>query len=105
MFEDAADFLTAQNHRKFLLTRGSNKFAGGPLTLQGLLVKEFDTADGNSARSPGPLLDILNIEGVVTQLFLADLGWRFLIVFGELENGSNIRLSGTPPLILVEKYG
>ncbi len=56
------------------------------------MVEELDPTQGDGAGTPGPFLDILDMEEVVPELFFSDLIGGFVIVLGKLPNGPNIHL-------------
>jgi hypothetical protein len=61
-----------------------------PLLVEGLLVQEFDGAEGNRDRTTGRFLFVGEVEKVSPQFFVADLVWRLAIVLGQLTNGGHV---------------
>jgi hypothetical protein len=87
-----SDFVWSEDHREFLLARRSDEVEDGPLSVQSLLEEELDAANGDGAGGPRPLLDILDVEEVLSEFFLGDEVGRLVIVLGEQSHGPNVHL-------------
>ena len=90
--KDRSNLFRAQDHRELLLPGGPNEGESAPLSLEGFLIEELDATKSNGAGSAGELLDILEIEEILTKLLFTDLVRRFLLMLGELVHGPDIHL-------------
>jgi len=63
-----------EENRELLLAGCPHKGQGGPRALEGVLVDERDTAQGNGAGTPRRVLDVLAIEEGVAEFFFGDAG-------------------------------
>jgi hypothetical protein len=55
-----------------------------------LLEEELDSAQGDGGGWPRVLLDILDVQEILSKFLLGDEVRRLLVVIGELANSSNI---------------
>jgi hypothetical protein len=70
--EKLSNFFDAEDDWKLFLAWGANKGEGGPRSAEGLLEEELDAAERDCARTAGVVLDILEIEEVLSEFFLRD---------------------------------
>jgi hypothetical protein len=73
--EKLADLFETEDHRQLFLAWRSHKTPGGPVAVEGLLEEELDAAQRDRARTAGVLLDILEGEAVLSEVFLTDQVW------------------------------
>lgn len=60
------------------------------MTVEGVLEEEFDTAESDSDRGAGPLLDIDDVKEVVSEFLLRDEVRGFVKVLGELTDSTDV---------------
>jgi hypothetical protein len=83
-------FFDAEDHRQLLLARRSNQFKRGKLSLERFIAEELDAADGDRRSGSRVLLDILDVQQILSEFFLSDEVGRLVVVLGELADGSHI---------------
>jgi len=93
--EGSSDLLEAQYSGEGFDPLGFDKPDGGPVPFEGVLIEEFDAAQGDGAGHPGPSGDIGAIEEIMPQFFIGDQVWGFMVVFGEFEDGPGVGLLGS----------
>ena len=77
IFQDSADFITAEDNREFLFFFRADEFKGGPLPFESIGKKELDTAKSNRGSGSRPFTDIFVEQEILAQFFFSDFGWRF----------------------------
>jgi hypothetical protein len=90
--ENPVHLLTAEDDRQLFLAWGANKGEGRPLSGERMLEEKLDPAQGDGARAAGVLLDMLEVEEILSELFLGDQGRGFVIVLRQLAHGSDVHL-------------
>jgi hypothetical protein len=60
-----------------------------------MLEKELNAAKGDGAGTTGVVLDVFDIQEVLTKCFLGHEIWGFMEMFGQLTDGSDIHFLGT----------
>jgi hypothetical protein len=78
--EDSSNFIRAQDGWKLLLAMGTDKVENGKISVESMFEEELDAAQSNSGGRARVFLDILEIEKILSQLFLRDQVWGFVIV-------------------------
>ena len=93
--ENPTNLLRAQDDRKLLFASRANKVENGEVSLESVLEEKLDTAKSNGDAAAGVFLDILEIEEILSKLFLRDQIWGFVKVLRELSNGLDVAFLGT----------
>ena len=93
--EHRSHLFEAQDHGQFLLARGADNAEGGPVSVEGVLEEELDATQGNRARAPRVLLDILDVEEILSEFFLGDHVWGLVIVLRQLAHSPDVHLLRT----------
>ena len=84
----------AEDDGEFLLPWGADTGQRGPLPFEGVLVEELDAAQRNGAGAPRVVLDVFDIEEIVTEFLLHNLVRGFVVMFRQLADGSDRHLLG-----------
>ena len=92
--ENLSHFFPAEDDGQLLFSRRAHQLERGQRTLEGVLVEELQAAQGDGGAAAGPVLDVLDVEKVLPQFFVADLIRRLVIVLGQLADGPDIHLLG-----------
>jgi hypothetical protein len=93
--ECSANLFDAQDGGEGFDPLGLEETHGGPVPLEGVLIEEFDAAQGDGAGHPGPSGDIGAIEEILPQFLIGDQVWGFMVVFGEFADGPGVGLLGS----------
>jgi hypothetical protein len=93
--QDGAYFVDTEDNRQLLLPRCADKGEGGPFPLERVLIEELDATERNRTRATGGVLDVFEVEKVLTQFFLRHVLRGLVIVFGQLPYGPDIALLGS----------
>jgi hypothetical protein len=70
--ENLTHLCEAEDDGQLLLRRRTHDAEDGPATVERLFVEESDPADGDGHRVAGVVFDVLEMEEVLPQFFLAD---------------------------------
>ena len=96
--EKAAHLGGREDDGQFELGIGADQcHLGGPGAAEGFLPEKLDGAEGLGGGRPGDLLDGLEMNEVLAELFGADLIGRTVEVFAELSNAGVVGLFGAGP--------
>jgi hypothetical protein len=93
--ENSANLIRAQNGWKLLFAMGTDKVENGKISVKGMFEEELDTAQSNSGGRARVFLDILEVEKILSQLFLRDQVWGFVIVLRQQTHGLDVALLST----------
>ncbi len=88
------NFLSAEYDWQFLLFFGPDKFEICPVPFQGQHVEKLDAAERNSTCGSGPFSYIFVIEEILTEFFIINIFWCFLIMFCKLPYSSGLHFYG-----------
>jgi hypothetical protein len=66
------DLFAAEAHRQLLLPWWSHDGEDGPVAIEGMLEEELDATQCNCARAPRVLLDMLEVEAILSEFFLGE---------------------------------
>jgi len=55
----------------------------GPVPFDRILIKEFDAAQSDGAGASGPLLNVFDVEKIITEFLLGDLVRGFLVMLSQ----------------------
>jgi hypothetical protein len=77
--ENSANLMRAEDNWKLLLAMGTDKVENGKISVEGMFEEELDAAQSNRDRRARVFLDILEIEKILSQLFLRDQVWGFVM--------------------------
>jgi len=95
MSQQAAHFCGREDDGQFELEVGAGQLdLGGPGPAEGFLPEELDGAEGLGGGLAGDLLDGLEMEEVLAELFGANLVGRSVEVFAQLTNAGEVSLFG-----------
>jgi hypothetical protein len=75
-----------------MLGRRAHEVENRPFSIERLLKEEPDSAQGDGGRVARVMLDVDDAEEVLAEFFLGDQVGRLVIMFGELADGSGVRL-------------
>jgi hypothetical protein len=93
--EDLADFRSGKNDRQFELGIGADQIQFlRPVALEGFFPKELEGADELSGGLTGDLLDGLEVNAVLADLFNGDQFGRPVVLFTELAETGVVSLFG-----------
>jgi len=70
--ENLVNLIGAEDGRKLFLVGRAKEVQSGQVLVEGLLEEELDAAQSDGERTAGVFLDILEMEKVLSQLFLRD---------------------------------
>lgn len=86
------DFIAAEDDGKFFFMPGADKEQRWPGAFDGVFIKEFDTAKGDSAGTAFPFPDIFAVQEVISQILFSDPARGFVEMIAQLPNGTDIKL-------------
>jgi len=92
--EGSADLIEAQDGGQGFDALGLEETNGGPVPLQGMLIEELDSTEGNGTGHPGPSGDIGAVEEILPQFLIRDQVWGLMIVFSQFADGSGVGILG-----------
>ena len=92
--KDLPDVFHRENLRQALFFRWAHHIQTLPLTMQGLFEEPFDAADRLRHRGAGPMSLVFDIQEILPQFLLTDVGGRFFDVVRQLAHGAGVGLLG-----------
>jgi hypothetical protein len=93
--EQPADLFEAEDHGQFFLPWRAHKAQGSPVSVEGLFEEELDAAQRDRARTAGVLLDMLDVQEILSEFFLGDHVWGLVIGLSQLAHGPDRHLLRT----------
>jgi hypothetical protein len=93
--ENSANLMRAEDNWKLLLAMRTDKVENGKISVEGMFEEELDPAQSNSGGRARVFLDILEIEKILSQLFLSNLIWGFVKVLRQLTHSLDVALLST----------
>jgi hypothetical protein len=93
--ENSANLIRAEDNWKLLLAMGTDKVENGKISVEGMFEEKLDAAQSNRDGRARVFLDIFEIEKILSQLFLRDQVWGFVIVLRQLTHGLDVALLST----------
>ena len=93
--ENLADLFEAQDDRELLFARRANEAEYGKVFVESVLEEKLDAAQGNGDAAAGVILDILDVEEILSKFFLGDQIRGFVKVLRELSNGADVAFLST----------
>jgi hypothetical protein len=70
--QNLSNFIYAEDGRQLLFSRWPDQLEGCPLLAQGALEEELDPAQGDRCSWPRVLLDILDVQEILSKFLLTD---------------------------------
>jgi hypothetical protein len=92
--EDGTYLRGAEDDREFLLPWRSDEGQGRPFARSGVGIEKLDAAQGDGTGAPGVVLNVLEIEEVITECYLRDAVGGLVVVLRELVDSPDIHLLG-----------
>jgi hypothetical protein len=90
--QNGSDLFDTEDDREFLFAWGSDEGERGPCPLQRVLIEKLEAAQGDGTRAARVVLDVLEIEEVVTAFFLRDAVGGLVVMVRQLPDGPDIHL-------------
>lgn len=90
--ENQPDFIAREDDGELLFARRANQFEGSESFVEGMLVEELDTADCDGGSGARVVLDVLEVEEVLSEFFVSNEVRGLVEMLGELADGSDLAL-------------
>ena len=88
------DLFAAEDDWKLLFVAGTDEQKRWPGALEGILIEEFDAAQGNGAGAAAPFLDVFTVQEIFSQILFGDPAGGLVKVFAQLANSPDIKALG-----------
>jgi hypothetical protein len=92
--QNGAGLFDTDDDREFLFPWGSEECQRGQFLVQGVFIEKLDAAQGHGTGTARVVLDVLEIEEVVTEFFLRDAVGGLVLVLRQLADGPDVHLLG-----------